>query len=220
MKIGIIGGTGDLGSGLALRWAKAGHEVMIGSRNAQRAQEKAAEFSQKSGSTITGDDNEIVAKQSELLVMAVPFASHSDTLNSVGEHLDGKIFVDVTVPLRPPKVRTVQLPESGSVAKDTQDLLGSNVRVVSAFQNVAAAHLCDLDHVINCDVLVCGNDKEARGIIVGLAEDAGMRAWQAGRINNSAIAEALTSALIFINGTYGIDGAGIQITGTPTSKAG
>ena len=124
------------------------------------------------------------------------------------------------VPLMPPKVRTVQLPEGGSVAKAVQKTLGETVRVVSAFQNVAAAHLADLDHAIDCDVLVCGNDPAARGEVVSLAGDAGMKAWHAGRIDNSAIAEALTSALIFINGQYKIPGAGIRITGDPAPAEG
>jgi hypothetical protein len=133
--------------------------------------------------------------------------------------VQGKIVVDVTVPLVPPKVRTVQLPEGGSCAGAAQDQLGEDVRVVSAFQNVAAAHLADIGHTIDCDVLVCGNDPEARETVVGLAADAGMKAWHAGVIANSAVAEALTSALIFMNGRYKIDGAGIRITGTPGSAA-
>jgi hypothetical protein len=121
------------------------------------------------------------------------------------------------VPLKPPKVRTVQLPEGGSVAKALQEQLGDSVKVVSAFQNVAATHLADLDHDIDCDILVCGNDAEARAQVVELANDASMKAWHGGRIDNSAVAEALTSLLIFINGSYKIDGAGIRITGTPAS---
>ena len=215
MNISIIGGTGALGAGLALRWARAGHNVTIGSRDAARAAEKAVELSAKAGVSIEGHDNATAASSGDLVVMAVPFASHAATLNSVKPHLDGKIYVDVTVPLMPPKVRTVQLPEGGSVAKNVQKELGEAVRVVSAFQNVAAAHLNDLDHSIDCDVFVCGNDKPARETVIKLAQDANMKAWHAGRIDNSAVAEALTSVLIFINGAYKIDGAGIRIIGEP-----
>lgn len=215
MNISIIGGTGALGAGLALRWARAGHNVTIGSRDAARAAEKAVELSAKAGVSIEGHDNATAASSGDLVVMAVPFASHAATLNSVKPHLDGKIYVDVTVPLMPPKVRTVQLPEGGSVAKNVQKELGEAVRVVSAFQNVAAAHLNDLDHSIDCDVFVCGNDKPARETVIKLAQDANMKAWHAGRIDNSAVAEALTSVLIFINGSYKIDGAGIRIIGEP-----
>ena len=151
--------------------------------------------------------------------LTTPAKNHAPTLEAIKDKVQGKIVVDVTVPLMPPKVRTVQLPEGGSCAKAAQALLGSEVRVVSAFQNVAAAHLADLEHDIDCDVLVCGNDPEAREVVVKLAGDASMKAWHAGVIANSAIAEALTSGLIFMNGRYKIDGAGIRITGTPGSVA-
>lgn len=218
LNIAIVGGTGALGAGLALRWAKAGHKVMVGSRDADRAATSAAEMTQLSGSTIVGTDNLDAAHHGDIVVITVPFASHRATLETIQPALTGKILIDVTVPLMPPKVRTVQLPEEGSVAKGTQTFLGSDVKVVSAFQNVAATHLADLDHAIDCDVLVCGNDKDARATVVSLAEDAGMKAWHAGRIDNSAVAEALTSTLIFINGHYKIDGAGIRISGTPAVK--
>ncbi|WP_111735867.1 NADPH-dependent F420 reductase [Roseovarius amoyensis] len=213
--IAIIGGTGDLGSGLAMRWARAGHQVVIGSRDGERAAVKAAEFTEAAGVAIAGAENAEAAAQGGLVVLTVPYASHAATLDVIRPHLDGRILVDVTVPLVPPKVRTVQLPEGGSLARRVQKELGEDVRVVSAFQNVAAAHLADLDHDIDCDVLVCGNDKDARATVIGLAEDAGMKAWHAGRIDNSAVAEGLTSILIFLNGNYKIDGAGIRITGTP-----
>ncbi len=219
--IAILGGTGALGSGLALRWAQAGHQVTVGSRDGARATEVAAELtqklSQKVDHPITGMSNEAAAASAELVVITVPYANHAATIESVQCHLEGKILVDVTVPLRPPKVRTVQLPEGGSVAKALQASLGDAVKVVSAFQNVAAAHLADLGHDIDCDVLVCGNDAEARAQVVELANDASMKAWHGGRIDNSAVAEALTSLLIFINGSYKIEGAGIRITGTPAS---
>jgi NADPH-dependent F420 reductase len=216
-KIAIIGGTGALGSGLALRWAKAGHNVIIGSRDGARADSAAKELSAVVNVEIAGMENSEAAARGDIVVMTVPYASHPATLAAIRSQLINKILVDVTVPLMPPKVRTVQLPEGGSVAKAVQETLGKEVRVVSAFQNVAAAHLADLDHDINCDVLVCGNDPKARGTVIELANDANMKAWHAGRIDNSAVAEALTSALIFINANYKIDGAGICITGTPNS---
>jgi len=216
--IAILGGTGALGSGLALRWAQAGHQITLGSRDGARAAEVATQLSQKVNRKIAGTSNEEAAASAELVVITVPYASHEAIINSVQNHLTGKILIDVTVPLKPPKVRTVQLPEGGSVAKALQEKLGDSVKVVSAFQNVAATHLADLDHDIDCDVLVCGNDIEARGQVVELANDASMKAWHGGRIDNSAVAEALTSLLIFINGSYKIDGAGIRITGTPASN--
>lgn len=216
MRIAIVGGSGDLGAGLAKRWALAGHEVIIGSRHAERAAEAARLVGERTGgASVTGAENVIAAQQAELVVLTVPYANHAATLEQLAPHVAGKILVDVTVPLNPPKVRTVALPAEGSAARAAQLCLGDDVRVVSAFQNVAAAHLNDIDHAIDCDVLVCGNDREARDIVIALARDAGMTAWHAGRIENSAVTEAMTSALIFINSHYKIPGAGIRITGTP-----
>ena len=217
-KIAIVGGTGDLGSGLAKRWARAGHAIIIGSRDAGRAVDTAAQFNADAGTTsISGMENGDAAAAGEIVVLTVPYENHAPTLDAIRNKVQGKIVIDVTVPLMPPKVRTVQLPKGGSCAKAAQAQLGDDVRVVSAFHNVAAAHLTELEHDIDCDVLVCGNDKDAREVVVKLAEDASMKAWHAGVIANSAIAEALTSALIFMNGRYKIDGAGIRITGTPGS---
>ena len=162
-------------------------------------------------------ENAHAAEAGEIVVLTVPYENHAPTLDAIRDKVQGKIVIDVTVPLMPPKVRTVQLPEGGSCAKAAQAQLGDDVRVVSAFQNVAATHLADLEHDIDCDVLVCGNDPEAREVVVKLSEDASMKAWHAGVIANSAISEALTSALIFMNGRYKIAGAGIRITGTPGS---
>jgi NADPH-dependent F420 reductase len=216
----FIGGTGDLGSGLAWRFAKAGYPVIIGSRAAEKAIQAVAEMSRRGAPDVQGMDNAAAAGAGDIVFMTVPFASHESTLASIRAAVQGKIFVDSTVPLMPPKVMRVQLPAGGCVAKQTQESLGEGVRVVSAFQNVAAAHLQAEDaHLDDCDVLVTGNDADAREVIVKLAAEIGFKAWHAGSIDNSAVAEALTSVLIFMNKRYGIAGAGIHITGTPT-KAG
>jgi NADPH-dependent F420 reductase len=212
--IGIVGGTGALGRGLMLRWASAGCSVIVGSRETKKAEEAAADANQLlQTSMVRGMANNEAAACADIVVVTVPFSQHTETISSLRSVLQGKILVDVTVPLQPPNVKTVNLPPLGSAAKAAQVALGDGVRVVSAFQNVAAAHLQDLAHALDCDVLVCGNDAEAREEVVRLAEVAGMKGWHAGRIDNSVIAEALTSALIFINGKYRIDGAGIKITG-------
>ena len=217
--IAILGGTGALGAGLAMRWAKAGYSVTVGSRESAKAETAAESFNAKAGvDTIRGLDNPGAAAASDIVVLTVPYANHQRMLEAVKAAVQGKIFIDVTVPLMPPKVRTVQLPEGGSAAKAAQRFLGDDVRVVSAFQNVAADHLADLDHAIDCDVLVCGNDPAGREAVLTLVQAAGLRGWHAGRIDNSTVAEALTSALIFMNRHYGIDGAGIRITGEPTKK--
>lgn len=215
-KIAIIGGSGDLGSGLALRWARAGYPVVIGSRTAEKAVTAADEIRTRlPDADLQGMDNLAAAEAGEIIVLTVPFANHADTLDLVSHAVQGKILVDVTVPLVPPKVSRVQMPEGGSAGKRAQDQLGENVRVVSAFQNVAAAHLADLDHDPACDILVAGNVVAAREQVIELVEACGMKGWHVGPIDNSAVAEALTSALIFMNKKYKIPGAGIRITGEP-----
>ena len=220
-RITIIGATGDLGSGLAYRLARAGYPIMIGSRSAEKAEKAAAAMTKRAGRPIEGLKNGAAAAAAEVIILTVPFASHRAMLEEVRDGAQGKIFVDATVPLVPPRVARVQLPADGPAAKQAQEFLGENVRVVSAFQNIAAAHLQDDErHASDCDVLVSGNDPKARAVVVQLAEAMGMRAWHAGAIDNSAVAEALTSVLIFLNKRYKIDGAGIRITGVPGSAGG
>jgi NADPH-dependent F420 reductase len=215
--IAILGGTGDLGGGLALRWAKAGYPIVIGSRSAESGARAAAALKDRfPACDARGMENGAAAAAGDIVVLTVPWANHGPMLEVMKPHVAGKLVIDVTVPLQPPRVRTVHLPPSGSAAQATQAALGEDVRVVSAFQNVAADHLADLDHEIDCDVLVCGNDVDSRSQVVELAEAAGMKAWHAGQLANSVVAEALTSVLIFMNNRYGIPGAGIRITGTPT----
>ena len=217
LSIAIIGGTGDLGSGLALRWAKAGYPIIIGSRSKAAAEEAAKKLAKISGGQITGDENSLAAASAGLVVLTVPFSNHEPMLNIIKDGVHGKILIDVTVPLAPPKVMRVKLPVGGSAAKETQDFLGDEVRVVSAFQNIAADLLHDLTATIECEVLVCGNNKDARAEVVELAKSAGMTAWHAGPIDNSAAAEALTSLLIFINKNGPVTHAGIRVTGDPKS---
>jgi NADPH-dependent F420 reductase len=216
--LAVIGGAGAEGSGLAVRWAKAGYRVLIGSRVAERAAGKAAELNALvGGSRLEGLANRDAAERAQIVVLTVPYAAQLPTLGELKAALAGKILVDVTVPLVPPRVARVQLPEGGSAVEIAQRELGSAVRVVSAFQNVSAHQLMDLDHAVACDVLVCGDDKEARETVVGLAEAIGLRGLHAGPLANSAAAEALTSLLIFMNRHYKSPGAGIRITGLPAS---
>lgn len=221
--IAILGGTGDLGTGLARRWAQAGYEVIIGSRTLEKAQAAASDLQQVMGDRGVGEiavqamENLDAAQGADLVVITVPFSHQASTLEYVSPALKGKILIDVTVPLVPPKVGTVQLPEGGSAGQLAQALLGDEVQVVSAFQNVAAHHLQE-GHGLDCDVLVAGNSKEAREIVVGLVEAAGMRGFHAGPIANAAAAEALTSILITINRRYKCH-AGIRITGLEDAPA-
>jgi NADPH-dependent F420 reductase len=214
--IAVLGGTGKEGSGLAARWAQAGHSIVIGGRDAEKALAVAEELScDIPGSDVSGAANLEAAQRADIVVLAVPYAAQQATALGVAEALAGKILIDVTVPLVPPKVNRVQLPERGSAVLALQDALGPDVRVVSAFQNVSAHHLRDLHHEMDCDVLISGDDPDAREIAVTLAEAAGMRGIHVGPLCNSAAAEALTSILISINQRYKISSAGIRITGLP-----
>jgi 8-hydroxy-5-deazaflavin:NADPH oxidoreductase len=219
LTIAVLGGTGQEGGGLALRLAKAGHRVILGSRSPDRAAARAAEMNTRLGVTrVSGAGNKAAAEVAELVLLTVPYAAQRATVEDVREGLSGKILVDATAPLVPPKVARVQLPEGGSATASVQALLGDAVRVVSAFQNISASHLDDLDHEIDCEVLVCGDDPAARGTVIALAADIGLTAWHAGPIANSAAAEALTSVMIFINRHYKSPGSGIRVTGVERPK--
>ena len=203
-----IGGTGKLGAAIARRLAKAGRKVIIGSRLAESGDKVANEL----GFGLTGLANADAAQAGDIVIVAVPFAAQEATLAEIAPHVAGKIVVDTTVPLVPPKVMRVQLPPEGSAAQRAQKLLGETVTMVSAFHSVAA-HKLATDENIACDVLVFGDDKNARAQVVELVTQTGLRGIHGGALANSAAAEAMTSILIFINKTYSVDGAGIQITG-------
>ena len=209
--IAVIGGTGAEGSALGRRWMQAGYRVIIGSR----VQERAAEFA----ATIDaiGMDNRAAVAACDIAVLTVPFGAQKPLLEELRNALQGKILVDVTVPLVPPRVMRVQLPSEGSAAAIAAKVLGKDVRVVSAFQNVSAHHLDSSSKRVDCDVLITGDDPDARAQVVQLAEAAGMRGVEAGPLANAAAAEALTSLLIWMNRRYGAEGAGIRITGLPAT---
>lgn len=206
--IAVVGGTGKLGAAIARRLAKAGRTVIIGSRSAESAQKVAEEL----GFGLTGRSNADAAKAGDIVIVTVPFQAQDATLAQIRPFVQDKIVVDTTVPLVPPKVMRVQLPEEGSAAVRAQNILGQGVTVVSAFHNIAA-HKLATDADIGCDVLVFGDEKVARSKIVALANQAGLRGIHGGALVNSAAAEALTSILIFVNKTYQVDGAGITISG-------
>jgi len=216
--VAVIGGTGPMGMGLAYRWAQAGRTLIVGSRIAERAEEFAAELLERvPGASVTGLDNAAAAAAADIIVMTVPYAHHHSTLQTVHEAVQGKIFVDATVPLRPPRVGRVQLPEAGCAAVEAQQLLGENVDVVAAFQNVGA-HILNSNDPIDCDILVSGDKVAAREEVLELVRSAGMRGWHVGPLANSAASEAMTSLLIQINKKYKYPGAGIRITsGSATS---
>lgn len=217
--LAIIGGTGAEGSGLAVRLASAGHRVVLGSRAADKAAAVAAELNQIiGGDRISGAGNPAAATAASIVLLTVPYAGQMQTIREIASELAGKILVDVTVPLVPPKVNRVQLPAEGSCVLIAQRELGDAVRVVSAFQNVSAHKLRRLDARIDCDVLVCADDAEARKTVMALVDAIGLRGIDAGPLANSAAAEALTSVLIWINRVYKVPDAGIAITGLPRSE--
>jgi NADPH-dependent F420 reductase len=215
--IAIIGGTGALGTGLARRWARAGYRIVIGSRSIDKAREAAARLRQVMGdrgvaaAAVEAMENADAAARAALVVLTVPFEHQRATLEQIRGPLAGKILVDATAPLVPPKAARVQLPPEGSAGQIAQALLGEGVRVVSAFQTVAADKLQE-DAALDCDVLVCGDDAEAREAVIALVTAAGMRGLHAGPIANAAAAEALTSVIIAINRRYRCQ-ASIRITG-------
>ncbi len=218
LRIAVLGGTGDEGKGLAYRWAQAGYPVIIGSRSPEKAVKVAAELAGMLGDkgSIVGMSNEEAARQGNIVVLTVPYSAHADTLRSVKEALAGKILVDVTVPLVPPKVTKVQMPPAGSAAQEAKEIVGEGVEVAGAFQNVSHEWLLRQEP-IECDVFVTGTSKQTRSEVLKLVSAAGLTGWDAGPIENSVVAEGLTSVLININKVYGSTHAGIRITGVKKS---
>ena len=209
--IGIFGGTGALGSALSRKWSTAGHQIIIGSRNAEKAISVAEEINTETGNkNVTGSDLMETAKNCEIAILAVPYSSHSETLRQIKPFLGGKILIDTTVPLSKP-VTKVSLPESGSAALEAQLILGEDVHVVSALQNIGS-HLVGSEDPIHAEVLVCGNSDDAVHEVITLIADLGLNCWHAGSIENSAAAEALTSVLISINQKHKLKSSGIKIT--------
>ena len=216
MKIAILGGTGEQGPGLALRWAMAGEEVIIGSRSQERAEKVAAELNAEIGQErIRGLENPQAAEAAEIIVLTVPYTAHLSTLESVRTQVQGKIFVDVSVPLDPDNPRRMKMPPAGSATEEAQAFLGTETKVVAAFQNVSAHLLRDPQHGIDCDVLVCGNDAEAKKTVMGLVTIMGLHAYDVGLAESARVVEGLTSMLIRLNIRHKVKGSGIRLTGLP-----
>ncbi len=209
MRIALVGGTGKEGRGLALRWARAGHDVRIGSRDAERGRAAAEELG------VQGGDNDWALSEAEVIVVCVPYGAHEATMTVLKDVVGDRIVIDITVPLAPPKVSQVQLPEGQSAALEAQAILGADVKLVASLHHVSNAHLADVDHDIDCDVLVCGDDKHAREAAIAVIGDLGVRALDAGKLRNAIALESLTPVLIHMNKRYESAGIGIRITGLP-----
>ncbi|MGZ9220521.1 MAG: NADPH-dependent F420 reductase [Anaerolineales bacterium] len=218
LTIAVLGGTGKEGKGLAYRWAKAGYRVLIGSRLSERAVTVASEIMQllEGSSSVVGTTNLEAAQQADIIVLTVPYAAHRPTLESVKDALKGKLLIDVTVPIVPPKITKVQMPPAGSAAQEAKEIVGEDVQVVAAFQNISHELLLGEEEV-ECDVLVTGTSKDARAEALRLVDAAGLTGWDAGPIENSVVLEGLASVLIYINKQYGSTHAGIRITGVNRS---
>src|SRR6266545_49763 len=214
LTVAVLGGTGKEGKGLAYRWARAGYAVLIGSRSSAKAVTTASEILEllDGSGSVVGTSNQEAAQQANIVVITVPYAAHRDTLESVKDSLKGKLLIDVTVPLVPPKVSKVQMPAAGSAAQEAKEIVGEGVEVVAAFQNVSYEHLLG-EAEVECDVLVTGTSKDARHEALKLVEAAGLIGWDAGPIENSVVVEGLASVLRYINKQHGSTDAGIKITG-------
>ena len=212
--LAIIGGTGKEGKGLAYRWVKAGYQVIIGSRSLEKAEAAAEDVRMltEGSQLISGMPNEKAAEAAQVIVLTVPFAVHKEMLEQIKPFAQGKVLIDVTVPLVPPRVTRVQMPPAGSAALEAQAILGEGVQVAAAFQNISYEHLL-VEEEITCDVLVCGSGKQARGVALELVKAAGLVGWDAGPLENSMVVEGMTSILIGLNKQHGVQNAGIKITG-------
>jgi NADPH-dependent F420 reductase len=218
-SIAIIGGTGREGKALGSRWAKSGYQIIIGSRTIEKARDTASEICNNLGNSgkVEGSTNLDAARQADIIVVTVPYAAHRQILEEIKFDAQNKVVIDVTVPLVPPKVTKVQMPPDGSASLEAKKILGENVQVVTAFQNISYENL-NSDTDLLCDVLVCGGDISARRVVLELVRAAGLVGWDAGPLENSVVIEGLTSILIGINKQYGVQSAGIQITGILRSK--
>jgi hypothetical protein len=220
LTIAVLGGTGKEGKGLAYRWAQAGYPVIIGSRSAEKAIQTASEIIEllDGQPSVVGMSNSEAAQQANIVVLTVPYAAHTETLHSMKGVMGGKILIDVTVPLMPPKVSKVQMPPAGSAALEAKEILGEGAEVAAAFHTISYEHLLK-DEPIDCDVLVVGTSKLARTEALKLVAAAGLTGWDAGLLENSVVLEGLVSVLININRLYGSKHAGIKITGVNRSSA-
>ena len=203
MTVGIIGGTGPQGQGLAMRFAVAGVPIFIGSREKNKSEEIVAEINKKlpSGSALIegGTNQEAINRSTEIIIFAVPWEAHNYLLNNLKDQIGKKTLVDIVVPLSKNDPKKVSMPPEGSATEAAQSILGEETPVVGALHNVSATTLQNLDWKINCDVLVCGNNLNARKQVMSLIEKIGVTAYNAGDAESARCIEALTSILIRIN---------------------
>jgi NADPH-dependent F420 reductase len=209
--VGILGGTGKEGAGLALRWARNGYTLIIGSRSPERAAQAAEDLRAKvPGANVRGTDNAQAARDGDIVILTVPHDAQLSTLEGVKDQLKGKVLVDATARV---DWRKPSPPQGKGAARMAQELLGPEVRVVAAFQNIPASALVRPEAKLESDVLVCGDDAQARADVVRLAEGAGMDAYEAGGLDNGIVVEGLTALIISMNKRYKSNVCGVRVTG-------
>jgi hypothetical protein len=215
MNLAILGGTGKEGAGLATRWALAGHAIIIGSRDAVRAHDKAVEMRERTKKlTIVGKENAEAAALGDVIVVALPATGLATTLPPAREACRGKVVVSAVVPLTFGGPRLFTPPAAGSSAEEVQALL-PEAKVVAAFHHIAAHELAETEHAIECDLLMCGADGEAKAVVTELGHSMGLRAIDVGPLSNAGPLEAITAVLSTINRRYKLKNSGIKITGLP-----
>ena len=213
MNVAILGGTGKEGAGLAARWAQAGHAIVIGSRDAERARAKAAELRQATGAeAISGESNQAAARQGAVIVLALPAQGLASTLPELREGCAGKVVISTVVPLTFGGGRLFTPPAAGSSAEEAQALLPEG-KVVAAFHHIAAHELSSTEHAIDCDLLLCGGDAAAKQVVADLATSMGLRSVDVGALTNAGPLEGITAVLATINRRYKLKNSGIKITG-------
>jgi len=217
VNVAILGGTGTEGTGLALRWARAGHRVLIGSRDAARAGDRARELARAlPGGVFEGRTNEAASREGDLVVVAVPHAGHRALLEALRPALAGKVVLETVVPLDFKGPRLYAPPPEGSAAEEAQAVLGRDARVVAGLHALAAHELASLDHALDADVLICGDDAEAKAHAGRLIEDLGVRCLDAGPLTMAPTLEGLTAIMVRLNRRYKSKGAALKITGIET----
>jgi NADPH-dependent F420 reductase len=213
MVIAILGGTGKEGSALGLRLARAGHTIVIGSRDAERARAKAAGLFRAGSGDVQGGTNREAAERSEIAIIAVPFAGHRALLEELRAELASKLVIDTVVPIDFKARHTYAPPPEGSAAEEAQVVLGPKAMVVAALHQIAAHELAQLDHEIEADGLFAGDDDAAKERVAALIRDLGVRPVDVGPLKNAPIIEAFTPLLIEINKRHKVKSSGIRITG-------
>ncbi len=214
MNIAILGGTGKEGAGLALRWARANHHIFIGSRSEERAWDRARELARLvPGGAFDGRTNETACREGDLVVVAVPHAGHRSLLNDLRPATAGKILLDTVVPLDFAGPRLYAPPPEGSAAEEAQAVLGPATRVVAGLHSLAAHELSNVDHTLDADVLLCGNDADAKALAAGVIEQLGVRCLDAGPLSMAGVLEGLTALMVRLNRRYRSKSAALRITG-------